>query len=66
MRRPTATANAAAPAKQHPTYCFFKGRGDQGLDRLVDAWRPNFAVKGKVHLDDRRYSGESQPERSDR
>ena len=55
-----ATANAAAAAaaaRTHPTYCFFKGAATKGWTVSVAAGG-NVAVKGKVHLDDRRYSGD--------
>jgi hypothetical protein len=52
-----ATASAAAPARKHPTYCFFKDAATKGWTASVDAGG-NVAVKGKVHLDDRRYSGD--------
>jgi hypothetical protein len=47
-------ATAAAPAKKHPTYCFFKDAATKGWAASVDAGG-NVAVKGKVHIDDRRY-----------
>lgn len=50
------TANAEAPAKKRPTYCFFKDAATKGWAASVGAGG-NVAVKGKVHLDDRRYSG---------
>jgi hypothetical protein len=52
-----APANAAAPAKKHPTYCFFKDAATKGWAASAGAGG-NVAVKGKVHLDDRRYSGD--------
>jgi hypothetical protein len=52
-----ATANAAAPAKKLPTYCFFKDAATKGWAASVDAGG-NVRVTGKVHLDDRRYSGD--------
>ncbi|HEX6741790.1 MAG TPA: hypothetical protein VF079_08370 [Sphingomicrobium sp.] len=47
-------ANAAAPAKKHPTYCFFKTADTKGwaASRGADG---NVAVKGQAHLPDRRY-----------
>ena len=50
-------ATAAAPARKHPTYCFFKDAATKGWSASVDTGG-NVAVKGKVHLDDRRYSGD--------
>jgi hypothetical protein len=47
-------ANAAAPARKHPTYCFFKDAATKGWAASVDDGG-NVAVKGKVHIDDRRY-----------
>jgi hypothetical protein len=52
-----ATANAVAPAKKHPTYCFFKDAATKAWTASVDA-SGNVTVKGKAHLDDRRYSGD--------
>jgi hypothetical protein len=50
----TAVANAAAPAKKHPTYCFFKTADLKGwaASRGADG---NVTVKGQAHLPDRRY-----------
>jgi hypothetical protein len=50
----TAAANTAAPAKKHPTYCFFKNADTKGwaASRGADG---NVAVKGQAHLADRRY-----------
>ena len=56
----TAAANGpatVAPARKHPTYCFFKDAATKGWGASVDTGG-NVAVKGKVHLDDRRYSGD--------
>ena len=49
-----ATANTAAPAKKHPTYCFFKTADTKAwaASRGADG---NVAVKGQAHLPDRRY-----------
>ena len=52
----TAEANAAAPAKKHPTYCFFKNADTRGWSVARDA-SGNVAVKGQAHLADRRYMG---------
>ena len=48
------TAEAAAPAKKHPTYCFFKDADTKGwtATRTADG---SGAVKGQVHNADRRY-----------
>ena len=51
------TANAAAPAKKHPTYCFFKDAATRGWSASPDA-SGNVAVKGQVKVDDRRYRGD--------
>ena len=47
----------AAPARKHPTYCFFKDAATKGWTASVDA-SGNVTVKGKVHIEDRRYSGD--------
>jgi len=53
-RAANAAANAAAPARKHPTYCFFKDAATKGWTAAVDA-SGNVTIKGKVHIDDRRY-----------
>ena len=47
---------AAAPAKKHPSYCFFKDADTKGwvATRGADG---SIAVKGKVRIEDRRYMG---------
>ena len=52
----TAEANAAAPAKKHPTYCFFKDADTKGWSASRDS-TGNVAVKGQAHMADRRYRG---------
>ena len=52
-----ATANASAPAKKHPTYCFFKDAAAKGWAASVDA-SGNVTIKGQAHIDDRRYRGD--------
>jgi hypothetical protein len=52
-----ATANAPAPAKKHPSYCFFKDAATRGWNAARDA-SGNVAVKGQVKVDDRRYRGD--------
>ena len=52
-----ATAKVTASARKHPTYCFFKDAATKGWSASVDA-SGNVMVKGKAHLDDRRYSGD--------
>ncbi len=52
-----ATANASAATVKHPTYCFFKDAATKGWAASLDA-TGNVTVKGKVHIDDRRYSGD--------
>jgi len=51
-----ANTAAAAPAKKHPSYCFFKDADtkDWTATRGADG---SIAVKGKVRIDDRRYMG---------
>jgi hypothetical protein len=49
------TANAAASAVKHPTYCFFKDADTKGWSAKRDA-QGNITVKGKAHIDDNRYS----------
>jgi hypothetical protein len=56
----TAAANAAAktpPARKHPTYCFFKDAATKGWTAAADA-SGNVVIKGKVHVEDRRYGGD--------
>jgi hypothetical protein len=56
------TANAAASAPKHPTYCFFKDADTKGWAASRDA-QGNVAVKGKAHLDDNRYAAQlGQPD----
>ena len=45
----TAEANAAAPAKKHPTYCFFKDADTKGWSASRDS-SGNVAVKGQAHM----------------
>jgi len=52
-----ATANAPAPAKKHPTYCFFKDAATRGWAASVDAGG-SVTIKGQAHIEDRRYSGD--------
>jgi hypothetical protein len=49
-----AAATAAAPARKHPTYCFFKDSQTKGwtASRAADG---SVTVRGQVHLPDRRY-----------
>jgi hypothetical protein len=51
-----ANTAAAAPAKKHPTYCFFKDADTKGwaASRGADG---SIAVNGKVRIEDRRYMG---------
>ena len=51
-----ATASSA-PARKHPTYCFFKDAATKGWSAAPDA-NGNVAVKGQVKVDDRRYRGD--------
>jgi hypothetical protein len=48
---------AAAPARKHPTYCFFEDAATKGWAVSLDA-SGNVTVKGKAHIEDRRYSGD--------
>jgi hypothetical protein len=48
---------AAAPARKHPTYCFFEDAATKGWAVSLDA-SSNVTVKGKAHIEDRRYSGD--------
>ena len=50
-------ANAAAPAKKRPTYCFFKDAATRGWSAAPDA-SGNVTVKGQAMLDDSRYRGD--------
>jgi len=52
----TANAAVAAPAKKHPSYCFFKDADTKGwtASRGADG---AIAVTGKVRIEDRRYMG---------
>ena len=52
-----ATVNAPAPAKNHPSYCFFKDAATRGWSAAPDA-SGNVAVKGQAKVDDRRYRGD--------
>lgn len=51
-----ANTAAAAPAKKHPSYCFFKDADTKGwaATRGADG---SVSVKGQVHIEDRRYMG---------
>jgi len=51
-----ANTAAAAPAKKHPSYCFFKDADTKGWTATRGA-DGGIAVKGKVRIDDRRYMG---------
>jgi len=51
----TNQANGAAPAKKHPTYCFFPDPADnKGWAAKTDT-DGNVIVSGKAHYADRRY-----------
>lgn len=52
----TAENKVAAPARKHPTYCFFKDADTKGWSASRDS-RGNVAVRGQAHLADRRYRG---------
>jgi hypothetical protein len=52
-----AATNAAATAVKHPTYCFFKDADTKSWS-VSAAADGNVAVKGKAHLEDRRYRGD--------
>ena len=52
-----ATANATAPAKKRPTYCFFKDAATRGWSAATDA-SGNVRVTGQAMLDDSRYRGD--------
>jgi len=51
-----ANTAAAAPAKKHPSYCFFKDADTKGWTATRGA-DGSIVVKGKVRIDDRRYMG---------
>jgi len=51
-----ATANSAAPAVQHPTYCFYPDAATKGWTASTGK-SGDVTVKGKAHLEDRRYMG---------
>jgi hypothetical protein len=56
------SANSAAAAPKHPTYCFFKDSDTKSWSAGRGAGA-NVTVKGKAHLDDTRYmAGLGQPE----
>jgi hypothetical protein len=56
------SANNAAAAPKHPTYCFFTDTDTKGWSASRDA-TGNVSVKGKAHLEDNRYAAElGQPE----
>jgi hypothetical protein len=50
-------ANASTATARHPSYCFFKDAATKGWAAAIDA-SGNVTVKGKVHIEDRRYSGD--------
>lgn len=50
-----ANAAAAAPAKKHPTYCFFPDPADNKDWAVKTDKDGNVTVSGKARLEDRRY-----------